>query len=550
MPFAAGQELNFTEVKSTAAKESSKKRKRYRLLYKLEAGLETPMFLLAIAWLVLLVLELTSGLTPTQEVVVTVIWVLFIFEFLLKLFLAPRKGWYLKNNWLTLLALFIPAFRVFRLLRAIRILQASRVVTTTKVVRALTSTRRFVSDVQEAQGEIPTPEMNVGILIAHSQSAKREELKTLARQLIPDVREKMEKATGIAWLFHLTEPTELEKDSPHRPSDFLDEASLRMGEGPYDAVLVLTNVALLSRWKRMEAGLASSVSRVMVISTRKLSTSRRGEPVRPLSSEPVRWNAAALLLHLLGHISGLPHKEPFESRIMQPFEFREERRRAPSFSLEERDLLQRKGKHLPERELEGGTLLEGLVFHIIMAFRHPKKVILPLLKNGALLLPLSLPGLATAAVAPSFLLVFTAEIWDVGLNMSNQITIIYALVSILGASLYLVRVQALFLPRKEKRILTEHLAVANTVIFLSILLACIGLFILVGGLMFVIEIYIFPEGLMTTWPTLLDLPEVHWTDKLRLAAFISTVGVTTGALAGGFDSRTVMHHLALFRRKP
>ena len=205
---------------------------------------------------------------------------------------------------------------------------------------------------------------------------------------------------------------------------------------------------------------------------------------------------------------------------------------------------------MPERELVGGNLMEGLIFHILMASRHPKELIIPLLKNGALLLPLSLPGLATAAVAPSFLLVFTAETWDVGLNMTNQTTTIYALLSILAESFYLVRVQFLFLPRKEKWILTEHLAVANSVIFLSILLACIGLFIIVGALMFVIEIYIFPEGLMKTWPTLLDLPEIEWTHKLRLAAFISTVGVTTGALAGGFESRTVMQHLALFRDRP
>jgi hypothetical protein len=44
------------------------------------------------------------------------------------------------------------------------------------------------------------------------------------------------------------------------------------------------------------------------------------------------------------------------------------------------------------------------------------------------------------------------------------------------------QVQSLFLPRKDKHILTEHLAVANTVIFLSIVMACIGLFLIVGGL--------------------------------------------------------------------
>lgn len=194
--------------------------------------------------------------------------------------------------------------------------------------------------------------------------------------------------------------------------------------------------------------------------------------------------------------------------------------------------------------------MESLIFHIMMTLRHPKDVFHPLMRNWAPLLPLSLPSLATAAVAPSFLLVFTAEIWDVGLNMSNQTATIYAVVSILAASFYLVRVQSLFLPREEKRVLTEHLAVANTVIFLSILLACVGLFILVGGLMFLIEVYIFPEGLMKTWPTLLDQPVIDWGSQLRLAAFISTIGVTTGALAGGLESRTVIQHLALFQDEP
>jgi hypothetical protein len=115
------------------------------------------------------------------------------------------------------------------------------------------------------------------------------------------------------------------------------------------------------------------------------------------------------------------------------------------------------------------------------------------------------------------------------------------------ASFYLVRVQSLFLPKREKRIITEHLAVANTVIYFSIFLACIGLFLMVGALMMVIELYVFPEDLMRTWPTL-SKPEILLEDKIRIAVFISTVGVTTGALAGGLESRTIIQHLALFRK--
>jgi hypothetical protein len=60
-------------------------------------------------------------------------------------------------------------------------------------------------------------------------------------------------------------------------------------------------------------------------------------------------------------------------------------------------------------------------------------------------------------------------------------------------------------------------------------------------------IYVFPEDLMRTWPTL-SRPEIAFIDKVRIAVFISTIGVTTGALAGGLESKALIQHLALFRK--
>jgi hypothetical protein len=39
-------------------------------------------------------------------------------------------------------------------------------------------------------------------------------------------------------------------------------------------------------------------------------------------------------------------------------------------------------------------------------------------------------------------------------------------------------------------------------------------------------------------------------DLVRTAAFISTVGVVSGALAGGLENRTIVRHLTLFRDRP
>ncbi len=100
---------------------------------------EVPMFLLAIAWIVLVILELTSGLSPALEKANAVIWGVFILEFLVELTLAPKKVTYLARNWITVLALVVPAFRVFRIVRVLRIARAARGVS---LLRLVTSFRR------------------------------------------------------------------------------------------------------------------------------------------------------------------------------------------------------------------------------------------------------------------------------------------------------------------------------------------------------------------------------------------------------------------------
>lgn len=523
-------------------------RKRYRIFYRLEEHLEIPMFVLAIIWLYLFLIEMFSDLSETQQTLILVIWILFIIEFFIKLVVAPRKLQYIKNSWITIIALIIPALRVFRIFNALRILRSVRVINSTTIIRAVTSGKRFFGALEEAQGPQPNPEMEVGIMISYNREENKESLLAFAKQLIHDVKPELDQSTGIPWHFNFTETSHLENDQSRTPSEFLDRASLNMVEGPFDLMLVITNVGLMSRKNRLEAGLSSSVARTIVISTRSLTITGRNEANLALDDPGVRYNSAALFLHQTGHVLGLKHTSPAKSKVMGRDSFIKELKAVPSYSVEEKKKLRSRSTKAPDRELVNGNLLETFIFHILMTFRHPRDFFIPLVRNGAFLLPLSLPGLATAAVAPAIILIFSAEIWDVGLGMTNATAAFFAVISIMLASFYLVRVQSLFLPRKEKSILTEHLAVTNSVIYFSIFLACIGLFVIVGALMMIIEIYVFPPDLMKTWPTL-SQPEILLEDRIRIAVFISTIGVTTGALAGGLESRTLVQHLALFRKR-
>lgn len=94
---------------------------RESLLQQLQELLEVPMLVLAFAWLALFVVEAVRGLSPFLEILGYAIWALFALQFLLELALAPKKSRYLRTNWLTAVALAVPALRVLRVLRLVRL---------------------------------------------------------------------------------------------------------------------------------------------------------------------------------------------------------------------------------------------------------------------------------------------------------------------------------------------------------------------------------------------------------------------------------------------
>ncbi len=111
-------------------------------LEQLDGWLRTPMLLLSLLWLVVVVLELIRGATGLITSVGTIIWLIFIAEFLLRLALAPDKTSFLKRNWLTILALIVPALRLFR---AFAVIRAARLLRGVRLVRIVTTANRSMN---------------------------------------------------------------------------------------------------------------------------------------------------------------------------------------------------------------------------------------------------------------------------------------------------------------------------------------------------------------------------------------------------------------------
>ena len=112
---------------------------RWQALAALEDWLETPMLLLSFAWLALVIYELAAGSSQLLETFGTAIWVAFIAEFAVRLALAPGRLAFLRGNWLTVVSLVVPAFR---LLRGVRLLQLARVTRGARLVRVVGTANR------------------------------------------------------------------------------------------------------------------------------------------------------------------------------------------------------------------------------------------------------------------------------------------------------------------------------------------------------------------------------------------------------------------------
>jgi voltage-gated potassium channel len=100
------------------------------------------MVVLAFIWLALLIVELTWGERRLFATLGTVIWIVFILDFVVKFVLAPRKVAYLTRNWLAAISLVIPALRIFRIARVVRLLQVARVGRGVRLVRVVSSLNR------------------------------------------------------------------------------------------------------------------------------------------------------------------------------------------------------------------------------------------------------------------------------------------------------------------------------------------------------------------------------------------------------------------------
>lgn len=130
-----------TDPQSTGTEEQLTQG-RHELLHQLESLMEGPLIVLGFVWLGLLVLEFVYGEGALFHTLGIVIWIIFVVDFVVKFSIAPEKGQFLRDNWLTAIALLAPALRTVRAVRFFRVFRMARVARTVRLLRVVSSMNR------------------------------------------------------------------------------------------------------------------------------------------------------------------------------------------------------------------------------------------------------------------------------------------------------------------------------------------------------------------------------------------------------------------------
>ena len=97
---------------------------QHPLFMEIQKRLDLPMLFMSFVWLGILIAELVFGTNPILSGIGTVIWILFILYFSIRLVTAPNRRNFLKRNWLFVLAILVSLLRLFPLLQSFTLVRA------------------------------------------------------------------------------------------------------------------------------------------------------------------------------------------------------------------------------------------------------------------------------------------------------------------------------------------------------------------------------------------------------------------------------------------
>ena len=313
----------------------------------------------------------------------------------------------------------------------------------------------------------------------------------------------------------------------------------------WDVALVFTDDDLTAYAKPFAIAAPSRALSVAVISTARLDPDAVGETDEATRVDVLARRLEALVLHLLGHLLDVPHSdEPGD--FMYDVKHVADLDRMKGYGLVAAEVLARELLEVGDDRLEEEDrqlARRPVRFYLRAVTLNYDDVWRAVLRIKPWQFPLRLSRLTTAAISTLFVLMMTAEAWDLGMAQPGWRVWLLSLATLAGASAYIVRRQNLIVRRG--RGLSEQRAVGNTAIVLAVTLGMLTTYALLFVVVLGVGATFYPAGLVETWAASVDAGRIGPAHYLALAGFVAALGIVIGSLGASFESQTYFRHVAL-----
>jgi hypothetical protein len=249
-------------------------------------------------------------------------------------------------------------------------------------------------------------------------------------------------------------------------------------------------------------------------------------------------------MHLLGDLNGLDHQAEPSDFMYEPRDM-DELDRMNNYSTSGRQrLLQMLTKVADLRLEEQPSTKTGGVggFYVRALWLLRKDIVSAVLEAKPWQFPFRLSRLTTAALSTLFILMMTAEAWDLGMNQQLPLMSIFSLLVLLGTSLFIVKRQKLMLRRSQRR-LTEQIVVTNVASGLIVLMGMAVTYLMLFCLTLLFAEALFTDSLVASWAASLE-GQISWQHYLSLAELVASLGLLIGALGASFEGQDYFRHIA------
>ena len=391
-------------------------------------------------------------------------------------------------------------------------------------------------------GQPQKPPLEIGVVLAGPDERQRKGL-LLARDLL--LEELQARFPQFDWRLQLVRRALPGQATPVQPMTLLEQAVHERDVQQWDFVLAITNAELVSHYRPFAVAVVSRVFDAGVISTARLdpiSTESDFDLQRRMQA--IAGRIRAIGMHVLGHLSGLPHSQEPQG-WMADVECVDDLDRAGGFADDE---LAEMTEHLQEvaderlEEQRDAPQRSALRFYLQSAWVNRHELANALWEARPWSFPIRLSRLTTAAVSTVLVLLMTGEVWDLALEQSWLAVCTLAGLALGVTTAYVLKRQQLLVRRGARR--TEQTATTNLSILAIVGCGMIVELAMLFGLGLLVGTTMFPATLLTDW-TNMPVRAIAFGDYALMSLFCAGTGICIGALGASFEEQQYFRHIVV-----